>query len=106
MLFIELTPFIAFRQVHWSDEELRAVQNILIENPESGDVIRGTSGLRKLRCAMSGKGKRGGARVIYYRWVPGSRIYLIFGYLKSEQENLSPLQLKSLARLLKDLNYE
>ena len=48
MLFVELTPFIAFRAAHWTDDELRALQNHLLENPDVGDVIRGSSGLRKL----------------------------------------------------------
>ena len=69
MLFVELTPFIAFRAAHWTDDELRALQNHLLENPGAGDLIRGSAGLRKLRWAVAGRGKRGGARVIYYHYV-------------------------------------
>ena len=49
MVFVELTPFIAFRKEYWNDEDLRALQNYLLEMPLTGDVIRGTGGLRKLR---------------------------------------------------------
>lgn len=69
MLFVELTPFIAFRAEHWTDDELRELQNYLLENPAAGEVIRGSAGLRKLRWAASGRGKRGGARVIYYHYL-------------------------------------
>ena len=104
MLFVELTPFIAFRTAHWKDEDLRNLQNHLLANPEAGDVIRGGSGLRKLRWAGSGRGKRGGARVIYYRYVSAERIYLIHGYLKVEQDDLTPAQVKLLANLMKDID--
>jgi hypothetical protein len=103
MLFVELTPFIAFRAAHWTDEELRALQNHLLENPDAGDVIRGSAGLRKLRWTASGRGKRGGARVIYYHYVSAERIYLIYGYTKNEQEDLTREQLKQLAQLMKDI---
>jgi hypothetical protein len=105
MLFVELTPFIAFRAANWTDEELRALQNHLLDNPNAGDVIRGSSGLRKLRWAASGRGKRGGARVIYYHYVSAAHIYLIYGYAKNEQEDLTPDQIKLLAQLMKDITH-
>ena len=65
MVFVELTPFVAFRDEYWSDEDLRALQNFLLLSPDSGDLIRGGSGLRKVRWSAQGRGKRSGARVIY-----------------------------------------
>jgi hypothetical protein len=56
-----------------------------------------------LRWAVRGRGKRGGARVIHYWQASGSRVYLIYGYLKSESEDLTPQQLKVLASLMKDI---
>ena len=103
MVFVELTPFVAFRTAHWTDEDLRSLQNFLLAAPDAGDVIRGGSGLRKLRWSAPGHGKRGGARVIYYRYVPGDRIYLIYGYLKSEREELTRDQIKVMAGLMKDI---
>ena len=79
MVFVELTPFIAFRNEYWTDEDLQALQNCLLLSPDSGDLIRGGSGLRKIRWSAQGRGKRGGARVIYYWQVPMHRIYLIYG---------------------------
>jgi len=104
MVFVELTPFVRFREVHWTDDELRALQRFLLVTPNAGDLIRGTGGLRKLRWAASGRGKRGGARVIYYLQASMDRIYLIYGYVKAVQEDLTPQQLKVLAALMKELD--
>jgi mRNA-degrading endonuclease RelE of RelBE toxin-antitoxin system len=105
MVFVELTPFIAFRAAWWSDEDLRRLQYFLLATPDAGDVIPGGAGLRKLRWSAQGRGKRGGARVIYYRHVPGERIYLIYAYAKSAQENLTREQIRTLATLMKDINH-
>ena len=104
MVFVELTPFVRFREQHWTDDELRALQRSLLVTPAAGEVIRGTHGLRKLRWAASGRGKRGGARVIYYLQASADRIYLVYGYVKAEQENLTPQQLKLLAALMKEVD--
>ena len=69
-IFIELPPFARHRSGYLDDESFLALQAYLMSNPEAGDVIEGTGGLRKLRHAdpRRGKGKRGGLRVIYYWW--------------------------------------
>ena len=103
MVFVELTPFIAFRTGHWSDDDLRKLQTFLLATPDAGDVIPGGSGLRKLRWSAQGHGKRGGARVIYYRHVPKEHIYLVYAYLKSAQADLTREQIKALQRLMKDI---
>ncbi|MBX3664449.1 MAG: hypothetical protein KF834_02070 [Burkholderiales bacterium] len=101
MIFVELPPFIAFAAEWWSDEDLRRLQNVLLTQPDAGDLIRGGSGLRKLRWSAQGRGKRGGARVIYYWHVPGDCIYL--AYTKNEREDLTPTQIRTLAELMKDI---
>ena len=103
MVFVELTPFVAFRSEYWNDEDLRALQSFLLALPDAGDLIRGGSGLRKLRWSAQGRGKRGGARVIYYWHVPKYNIYLIYGYVKSEREELTPQQIRVLAELMEDV---
>lgn len=103
MVFVELTPFVDFRDAYWTDDNLRMLQRFLLVQPDAGDLIRGGAGLRKLRWAAQGRVKRGGARVIYYWHDDDDRIYLIYGYVKSERENLTPEQVKVLAGLLKDL---
>lgn len=81
------------------------MQNFLLATPDAGDVIAGGSGLRKLRCAVKGSDKRGGARVIYYRHVAGDCIYLICGYVKNVQADLTHTQIRTLAQLMKDITH-
>lgn len=74
-------------------------KNFLLINPVAGVVIPGTGGVRKLRWAGSGRGKRGGLRVIYYVAAGGSTFLLIFIYAKSEQEDLRQEQKRALQKL-------
>lgn len=83
-----------------SDDELSALEWILMANPERGDLIRGSGGLRKIRWAGSGRGKRGGLRVIYYWHVPGSTILFLLAYPKNEQDDLTQAQIKVLKTLV------
>lgn len=69
-------------------------------DPEKDVLIRGSGGLRKLRWAGSGRGKRGGLRVIYYWHVPGSSILLLLIYPKNDQDNLTAAQLKALKSII------
>lgn len=78
------------------DEQYRLLQAALVAAPETGWVIPGGGGLRKLRWAGSGRGKRGGTRVIY-RWFPErERLLMLFVFLKNERDDLSVQQLKRL----------
>lgn len=94
LIFIELSPFEKYRKAHLNDDEYRHLQNILLEFPEKGDVIQGLSGLRKMRLADSSrhKGKRGGARVIYYYAQTKSRIYFVTAYGKDKQTDINDEQ--------------
>lgn len=101
--FIELPPFERHRQGYLSDENFRAFQKMLMDNPEVGDVIEGTGGLRKMRYAdeKRGKGKRGGLRVIYYWWQSGKQFWLFTVYNKDGMDDLTAAQRKILKELLK-----
>ena len=78
------------------DEQYRLLQAALVAAPETGRVIPGGGGLRKLRWAGSGRGKRGGTRVIY-RWFPErDRLLMLFVFLKNERDDLNAQQLKRL----------
>jgi mRNA-degrading endonuclease RelE of RelBE toxin-antitoxin system len=68
----------------------------LIDTPETGDVIPGAKGLRKIRVASGGKGKRGGSRVIYYWYVTPEKIQFCRIYEKSCQANLSPAAIQQI----------
>lgn len=98
MVFIELPLF--HKYLDFTDEELRAVQNTILDRPDAGDLIPGSNGLRKLRAAIGGRGKRGGARVIYYWQVSASRCYLLLAYPKNVLDNLSEEQLRLLSALM------
>ena len=100
MVFVELPIFIRCADDLFSDEDLAELQNTLLENPDAGDVIPGGAGLRKLRVPLPGRGKRGGARVIYYHWVSKEQCYLVYAYAKNVTANLSLEQLRRLAQAM------
>lgn len=82
------------------DEEYRLLQNEIIVKPESGKIIPGSGGLRKIRWSGSGRGKRGGSRLIYY-WFRGDEIILMLMiYTKNETEDLTKDQIKILKSLV------
>lgn len=102
--FVELPPFERVRAEYLDDEGYRHLQWALPANPEAGDVIQGTGGLRKLRRPdpRRGKGSRGGLRVIYYWWDGGGQFWLFTVYDKDEAADLTPKQRKLLADRLKE----
>ncbi|STR22252.1 type II toxin-antitoxin system RelE/ParE family toxin [Klebsiella oxytoca] len=102
--FIELQGFSKRRQALLPDDEFRAFQEILINDPEAGDTISGTGGFRKIRWSRPGAGKRGGVRVIYYNVMIKGRIYLALIYPKNEQDELSQEQKKMLRQVAELLN--
>lgn len=102
MVFIETPVFTKLVKDLLPDEEYRKLQEALLLRPESGSLIPNGGGLRKIRWGISGSGKRGGMRVIYYWDTPDDTIYMLTVYKKSAQENLTPGQLKLLRRLVEE----
>ena len=102
MIFIETRVFTRQVQELMSDDEYRALQLYLVENPDAGDVIQGAGGIRKVRVAASGHGKRGGARVIYYHFVAASRIALLMVYAKGRQDDLTDEHRKALKSIIEN----
>jgi hypothetical protein len=102
-VFVELPPFERHRAEYFDDDAFRRLQSLLMLNPEAGDSIPGTGGLRKLRFAdeRRGKGKRGGLRIIYYWWDAGSQFWLFTVYDKDEMADLTPAQRKALKEMIK-----
>ena len=102
-LFIELPAFSRHQADYLDDEGFRALQNDLMENPDKGDVIEGTGGLRKLRQPdkRRGKDKRGGLRVIYFWWSVGRQLWLFTLYDKDEMDDLSAKEKGLLREMLK-----
>ena len=102
MVFIEAAPFTKYLRDYLNDDEYGELQSFLIEQPEAGDLIQGTGGLRKLRWGLDNKGKRGGIRVIYYWQVSEDQIYLFTLYAKNEMSDLSSDEKKALKNMLED----
>jgi hypothetical protein len=98
MVFIEDASFAKGREALLSDDEFATLQHWLLLHPESGTVIQGSGGCRKLRWAAKGRGKRGGARVIYFFRISAQEILLLEIYAKNAKENLSAADLKKLKR--------
>lgn len=100
--FVELPSFEKYRADYLSDDEYRLLQEELLRNPEAGDVIKGTGGLRKLRFGdkRRGKGKRGGLRVIYYHWITGTQFWMFSVYDKDEMSDLTAKERGAFAALL------
>jgi hypothetical protein len=73
-----------------------------MDNPHCGDLIPGGRGLRKMRAAIGGRGKRGSGRIIYYLWTARDTCYLVFAYSKTEQSDLTASQLRRLAEVVNE----
>ena len=102
MRFVETPVFTSSVVRLIDDESYRQLQVALILRPEQGPVIAGTGGLRKVRWAQAGAGKRGGLRIIYY-WAPReTAFYMLYAYTKNEQGDLTSAQAKALGRLVRE----
>ena len=103
-VFVELPAFARNRASYLDDAGFKDLQDRLLKNPQAGDIIEGTGGLRKVRHAdpRRSKGTRGGLRVIYYWWTGGPQFWLFTLYDKDELENLTPKQKSTLKLLLKN----
>lgn len=100
MLIVE-TPVFTRRVLKlMSDEDYRALQQRLVANPEVGALIRHSGGLRKVRWASVGHGKRGGVRAIYYWHRVRAMLLMLLIYGKNEQDGLTPEQLRTLKSLV------
>lgn len=102
MEFAETTVFTRLINELLDAESYRFLQFELAADPGRGDLMRGTGGLRKIRWAASGQGKRGGARVIYYWAVSQNIILMLYAYPKNVQDDLTLAQRKALARIVKE----
>ena len=104
--FIEVPLFSKrWKEIGLGDDELIKLQVMLLKDPESGPVMEGTGGIRKVRFPVANKGKSGSVRVCYTDFAEYEVIYLITAFEKSDKENLTSeekIVLKKLVKSLKD----
>jgi hypothetical protein len=100
---VETPPYLADAERLFSAEERETIVDIVSAEPRSGIVISGTGGVRKLRVAASGRGKRGGARVIYLFGGNDVPVFLLALFAKNEKSDLSQTERNKLARFTAEL---
>jgi mRNA-degrading endonuclease RelE of RelBE toxin-antitoxin system len=93
----ETQTFVRQAERVWGADEREAFVDFIARNPEAGDVIPETGGVRKVRWGVQGRGKRGGARVIYFFHDRNAPIYLLMVYAKGVRGDISP-EAKKLVR--------
>lgn len=105
--FIEVPMFTKkWKALGLTDEDLRNLENVLLEDPKAGDTIQGTGGLRKIRIPLEQHGKRGGGRVIYVDIELKETIYFINVYTKNEKDDLTEDEKKAFKAVVKFLKEE
>lgn len=100
--FVESSAFEAVRPVYLDDDEYAELQGFMMESPESGQLVPGSGGVRKLRWKRSGMGKRGGLRVIYYVRYKPNEIWMLSLYAKAKSDNIPGHILKELLEVFRN----
>ena len=100
MTVVETERFLKDVRPLLSDAERAELVAFIGANPEAGEVIVETGGVRKVRWALPGRGKRGGARVIYYHHSERLPVFLLAAYAKNEKANLSKAERNAMKRLV------
>jgi len=88
LTFVETKLFTSLVGGYLSDDEYSALQLSIAANPEAGEIVRGSGGVRKLRWSASGRGKRGGIRVIYYLRTARGEVWMLTLYAKNEADSI------------------
>ena len=105
--FVYTEPFRkCWKAMGLSENDLKKLEEILLENPQLGDVIEGTGGARKMRIQIENRGKSGGGRVIYVDVLKKEKLYFLLAYPKNVQDNLTPDQKKQVRKLVEAIKKE
>lgn len=100
---VETKPFERSAAAIWAEAERAEFVDFIARNPEAGDVIPDTGGVRKIRWMRQGSGKRGGARIIYFYHRPEMPLYLLLIYAKAQRTDMTPEEKKVVRRLAGEL---
>ena len=100
--FIETPFFTKALDRYLDDDEYRELQAYLDKHPDSGKVVPGSGGVRKLRWVAEGRGKRGGLRIIYYLRLSRGQIWMLTLYSKNVRENIPANVLKAMKEAIED----
>ena len=100
--FIETRLFTRLVVTYLNDDEYRALQEELARNPDAGPVVPGSGGVRKIRWAAQGRGKRGGYRVIYYVKRSHGVIWLLTIYPKNVVDDIPAHVLRQIRKEIDD----
>ena len=92
-----------WKAIGFDDNDLKSLQEELTINPEKGEMMRGTGGLRKIRVAFEGRGKSGSARACYVDFAVYEKIYMISAYTKNDKDNLTKEERNEIKRLIEVL---
>ena len=104
--FVYMHLFERSRKGVLTDQEVKALEDTLLEDPEDGDVMSQTGGVRKSRVANAGRGKRGSGRVAYLSVQAQRTIYFLFAFPKNVQGNLTDEQKKTVRALVAEIRNE
>lgn len=100
--FIESSIFERILPVYLDDDEYGEFQQFLMQNPETGELVPGSGGVRKVRWARPGMGKRGGLRIIYFVRYQPNEFWMLTLYAKAKREDVPGHILKQLLEAFRD----
>ena len=103
---VETAEFVARSSKLMSDEQRGRVVEMLARDPECGEIMRGTGGVRKVRIALAGRGKSGGARVVYYFHSEKLPLFALTVFAKNERANLTLAERNAMALVVRAIKYQ
>ena len=105
-VFVYLAPFQRAAKGLLGESDLQAIEASIVADPKVGATVAETGGVRKMRYALPGRGRSGGARIIYYYRGAKGRVYMITAYAKNRKENLSKAERHAIKDVIQTIDKE